>query len=78
MPPVYVARWTPFYYISDMKTEIWKVTVAIEGYDMLFYKVRASSKEEAESEIGWRMEWLEDVQWSVVDAVKCNGMVYGE
>lgn len=61
-----------------MEKEIWKVTVAIEGYDTLFYKVRASSKEEAESEIGWRMDWLEGVPWTIVDVIKCKGFVYGE
>jgi len=73
-----VACQPAFCYISVMEKEIWKVTVAIEGYDVLFFKVWASSKEEAESEISWRLDWLEGVPWTVVDAIRCKGFVYGE
>lgn len=74
-----MVAWKPtFCYISVMEKEIWKVTVAIEGYDVLYFRVWATSKEEAESEIGWRMDWLEGVPWTIVDVIKCKGFVYGE
>jgi len=61
-----------------MEKELWKVSVAIEGYDVLVFKVWATSRENAESEIGWRMDWLEGVPWTVVDAIRCKEFVYGE
>lgn len=61
-----------------MQKEIWKLTVAVEGYDVLFFKVWAVTAEEAKSEMDWRMEWLVDIPWHVIDTVKCKDMVYGE
>lgn len=62
--------------------ETWKVTVTVEQegqvVDVLFYKVYAKDEAEARKEMDWRLEFLTDVPYRIVEVVNTKGLVYGD
>ena len=62
--------------------EKWKVTVTIEQdgqvVDVLFYKVYAKDEEEARNEMGWRLQFLTEVPYRIVEIVNTKDLVYGD
>jgi hypothetical protein len=68
-----------------MARDKWKVYVVVEQIDYrmppldLFFKVYAENDDELNEELKWRLEWLGDTKWTVVDKFKITkDTVYGD